>query len=78
MGFTSIWRRSIVIIVSKDSLSAIVTRSVPPFPGLQNCPRDCGECIPKSGDGICSYPFEAAGMGDCNGSKITNFITYKE
>lgn len=29
-----------------------------------------------AGDGICSYPFEAAGLGDCDGSSITNFITY--
>lgn len=29
-----------------------------------------------AGDGIFSYPFEAAGVGDCDGSSIDNFITY--
>ncbi|CAM9487610.1 unnamed protein product, partial [Ectocarpus fasciculatus] len=42
----------------------------------ENCPRDCGECPLVAGDVICSYPFEAAGVGDCDGSSITNFITY--
>lgn len=30
-----------------------------------------------AGDGICSYPFETAGVGDCDGSSITNFVNYK-
>eukprot|EP00752_Nemacystus_decipiens_P006046 g5457.t1 len=42
----------------------------------ESCPRDCGECPPIAGDGICSYPFEVAGVGDCDGSSITNFVTY--
>ncbi|CAN0440151.1 unnamed protein product, partial [Pylaiella littoralis] len=41
----------------------------------ESCPRDCGECV-ADGDGICAYPFEDAGVGDCEGSSITNFIAY--
>lgn len=47
-----------------------------PSAGLQNCARDCGQCPPVAGDDICSYPFEAAGVGDCDGSSITNFVTH--
>eukprot|EP00752_Nemacystus_decipiens_P018377 g16486.t1 len=43
----------------------------------ETCPRDCGECPPVANDGICSYPYEPAGVGDCDGSSITNFATHE-